>query len=34
MRSYHRSQRRLCSEKGKDRSVVKNREGGDTRVCK
>jgi len=31
---YHRSQRRLCSEKGKNTSIVKNRKREGTRVCK
>ena len=34
MGSCHRSQRRLCSKKGKDTSIVKNREREDTKVCK
>ena len=32
MRLCYRSQERLCSKKGKDISVIKNREGGYTRV--
>jgi len=33
MRSCYRSQKRLCSKKEKDISIVKNREKGDTIIC-
>ena len=34
MRSYYRSQRRICSEKVENISIIKNRKRGDTKICK
>ena len=34
MGSCHRSQRRICSKKGEDISIVKNRERRNLRICK
>jgi len=33
MRLCHRSQRRFCSKKGEDISIIKNKERGSSGIC-